>query len=108
MTLIEAVVGTALLGTVLVAVLMANSRLTAQDGVSGPVGGHGGWTWRTRVVESASAEKIDAEVVALEIFAPPDRSRLPLARVEILLHKDGKDGRDEKDETDRFDRPDLD
>ena len=52
---------------------------------SGPVPGHGGWTWRTTTVPSEDAEAIGAEVVAVEVFAPNRQSEPPAARVELLL-----------------------
>jgi len=99
MTLIEAVVGTALLGSLLVGILMADSRqrrqtwcaerrieaCTIADGLleqwwpkrdemprsgGGPVDGHDRWTWRTRTVISRDAERIGGQVVVLEIYGP--------------------------------------
>lgn len=98
-TLVEAVAGTALLGSLLVAVLIASSRLQVQrarsearlaacgvaDGLlegwweerdefprraEGPVPGRDGWRWRTEVVENGAAADLGGEVVALEVFAP--------------------------------------
>lgn len=113
-TLVEAVLGTAILGSLLVSVLLAASRLHVQasraesriaacrvaDGLleawwpkpdafprasEGAVAGSGGWSWRTRVVENAAARTVKAEVVALEIFAPGAGRETPAARVELLL-----------------------
>ena len=99
MTLIEAVAGTALLGTLLVTILVARAKLTAQGrraelrieacrladelleswwpdrrkiprNGTGRIPGPGDWRWRTRVVDNRAAEEMDAEVIALEILAP--------------------------------------
>jgi hypothetical protein len=117
-TLVEAVLGMALLGTLLVTMLVAGSRMTAQRGrverrleacqaadalleswwtnrsalprsASGDLPGRPGWTWRTTPVPSDGAKALEAEVLAVEVFAPgaggPDRE--PAARVEILMPK---------------------
>jgi len=98
-TLVEAVVGTALLGSLLVGILLADARQRRQtwragrrieacavadelleqwwrqpDSLprsdSGSVSGHEGWTWRTHTATSRDARRMRAEVVVLEIFAP--------------------------------------
>jgi len=98
-TLIEAVVGTAILGTLLVGILTADSRQRRQTwraerrieacaiadellegwwpkrdklprASTGRVDGHKGWTWRTRTVSNRDAERMGAEVVVLEVFGP--------------------------------------
>ena len=105
MTLIEAVVGTALLGSLLVGILMADSRQRRQTwraerrieacaiadelldqwwpkrdplprSGGGPIDGHDGWTWRTRTAMNRDAERLGGQVVVLEIFSPD----LPEAR----------------------------
>ena len=114
MTLIEALLGTALLGTLLVAILMAQSRLHRQsvraDGRleacrvadkvlegwwpkrstlprngSGAIEGRKGWTWRTRARDDEAAKAMNMQVVVLEILAA-DRPELgAAASVEIVL-----------------------
>ena len=97
-TLVEAVVGTALLGTLLVSMLLAGGRIEAQSARasrriaacrtadrlleswwsdrtkfprddSGDVQGGEGLRWRTHRIENESAEEWGAEVVALEIVS---------------------------------------
>ena len=106
--------GTALLGTLLVAILTAHARATVQasratlrikaciiaDGLlagwwldkhklprndAGAVPGRPGWTWRTERRHSDDAETLDAEVVAMSIFAPGQPRGLPAAQGEILV-----------------------
>ena len=97
----EAVVGTAILGSLLVALLMAAHRLNVQArrsqsrlaacriaddllaswwgkrsefpaDASGPVAGREGWRWRTSSTPgSEEARRLGARTVALEVFAPP-------------------------------------
>lgn len=93
----------ALLGTLLVAVLMAGARLNRQRGRTalreeatgvadrlleewwanrdefprsddGTVTAERPWSWRTRVVENKGAVPLGCEVVALEIFAGDEAS----------------------------------
>lgn len=116
LTLVEVVVATGLLGTVLASILIATGRVDAQglrarrrieacriaDGLleawwsdrgefprngRGTVAGEAGWTWRTRRVTNEDAGKIDASVVALEVFGPNDRDD-PAVRVEVVLAKE--------------------
>ena len=92
---------TALLGTLLVSVLLADGRVRHQtkraelrteaceiaDGLlakwwkkkdtfprndAGPAKGHVGWRWRTRVVANPRAEDLGGEVIVLEVFAPEE------------------------------------
>jgi hypothetical protein len=113
-TLVEALLGTAILGSLLVSVLLAASRLHVQaaraearitacriaDGLleawwpkpdafprrgQGAVAGREGWSWRTEVVENTAARTVKAEVVALEIFAAGADRGTPMARVEVML-----------------------
>jgi hypothetical protein len=98
-TLVEAALGAALLGTLLVALLVTSSRLEAHgagahmkseacrmaDGLletwwqapekfprtsEGAVPGERGWRWRTRVVENEVVRTLKANMVALELYAP--------------------------------------
>ena len=93
LTLIECVVATALLGTLLVSVLLADGRMRHQakraelraeaceiaDGLlakwwkkkdtfprsdQGPVKGSAGWRWRTRIVANPAVEDLDGEAIA--------------------------------------------
>jgi len=114
MTLVEVVAGTAILGTVLASVIIADARLTAQarkaaamqeacevaDGLlegwwsgqaplprndEGTAAAGGRWRWRMRVVPNKQAEALGAEVVALEIFDASRGSNEPAARVELMV-----------------------
>lgn len=113
-TLVEALVGTVLLGTLLVTILVAKGRLAVQaaqaenrvqacevldsvlerwwpdrDGLprdqAGEVPDRPRWRWQTRRVPNGEADGMHAEIVAVEVFAPGQRDRVPAARVEILL-----------------------
>lgn len=112
---------TALMGTLLASILIAAGRVRAQGGranrrieaceiaeellakwwsdpdefprsARGTVPGQTGWTWRTRTVDSKDAEKLNASVVAIEVFGPgsggTDEDR-PAVCVEVLLPKQG-------------------
>jgi len=99
-TLVEAHLGTALLGSLLVSILVGVAGLQAQavraerrieacriaDRLlaswwtrreqfprrdEGRLETPAGWRWRTRVVPDASARALGGEVVALELFPPP-------------------------------------
>lgn len=114
LTLVEAALAMALLGTLLVSLLVATSQMTAQRGRAerrleacraidalleswwskrsdlprtgtGYVSGHPDWTWRTSLVPNEVAKAIEAEVVAVEVFVPGTPNQEPAARVEILL-----------------------
>ena len=116
LTLIEALAAMAILGAVLAGILTANARMSVQAArasrrveacriadellnawwpkrdelprsAGGQVKDRPGWTWRTRVVDSKAASDMNAEVVALEIFAPGSNgaSGAAAARVEVLL-----------------------
>ena len=116
MTLVEALTGTALLGTVLAAVLLADARLTRQEllarhrleaqnaansllatwwsdrdtlprAADGDVPNHDGWRWRTVVVSNAVAEELGANVVRLEIVDTTSDSPHPLAYVDVLVKR---------------------
>jgi len=116
LTLVEALAGTVLLGTVLAAVLLADGRLAQQESraqhrleaqaaansllaawwsdrdalplaADGDVPGHDGWRWRTAVVPNAVAEELGANVVRLEIVDATSDSPHPLASVEVLVKR---------------------
>jgi len=116
LTLVEALAGTALLGTVLAAVLLADARLTRQEllarhrleaqdaansllaawwadrdtfpcAADGDVPNHDGWRWRTAVIPNAAAEELGADVVRLEIVDVYGDSPNPLAYVEVLVKR---------------------
>lgn len=107
----------ALLGTLLVGMLLAAGRMTAnsarsaqrmracqaaddllagwwlnRDGLprqsEGAVAGSPGWRWKTMPVSNVQAERLGGEVVALEIIG--DRDGQPLLRVELLLGPRGR------------------
>ncbi len=113
-TLVEAVLGTALLASLLVSILLAASRLQIQAtraerritacriadrllktwwakrdefprARSGRVASPEGWSWRTEVVADESARTLRCDVVALEIFAPDSKDGDPAARVELMV-----------------------
>ena len=113
-TLVEALAGSVLLGTLLVSILIAKGQLTiqarrAQDRLAacqvlddflegwwptradapheaaGTVAGHAGWRWQMRRVTRETATALLAEVVAVEVFAPGQSDTTPAARVDILL-----------------------
>ena len=56
-------------------------------GGSGEVEGEQGWYWRTKVVESESAEKFGGEIVALEVFSRAGSDQSAAVRVELLVPK---------------------
>lgn len=114
MTLVEAVAGTAILGSLLVSILIGASRFQVQAGRAerrleacgvadglleawwaniggfprtgrGSVAGRDGWSWRTTLVENAGARALGGEVVALEVFGPGGRTDEPAVRVELFL-----------------------
>jgi len=113
MTLVEVVAGSALLGTLLVTILLAQARIVKQAGLagrrieacgiadgllelwwsdpeefrvdgSGDVQGREGWSWRTNVVENQDVARLGAHVVALEIFGPGAKGEKSSCRIEIL------------------------
>lgn len=113
-TLVEVLAGSALLGTLLVSILVADGRLKLQgrsagahieacgladeqlerffaskEGVppegSGDLAGHEGWRWRTRRVETDCAPAPDAEIVALDVFGPGKADSPPTVTVQILV-----------------------
>lgn len=116
-TLVEALAGTLILGTLLVSILTAKVQLEGQgrrataritacevlDGLlnqwwtdpaslpradQGDVPNYEGWRWRTRTVQSRSASAVGAEIVAVEVFGPPPASaELAAASVELLMAK---------------------
>lgn len=115
-TLVEALAGMVILGTLLTTIVVANAKLISQasraklrveaceiaDGLlekwwakkddfprngSGDVPNREGWRWRTRSLENESAETLNAEIIALEVFSPDWQDVLPTVRIEILLPK---------------------
>jgi hypothetical protein len=113
-TLVEAVAATALLGTLLAAMLISSARIREQThkadlriqaagiadgllgrwwlkprgvprGEEGRVEGRPGWRWRMRTANREDAGRLDAEVVVLEILPPSGAGGQPAARVELLL-----------------------
>jgi len=122
LTLVEAACGMALLGSLLVGIILAGARLARQQGRAerrieaagiadallagwwanrdefpradaGDIPGRDGWRWRTQVVVRDETSALDAEVVALEVFAPQGAPEDAAAiRVEILLPKEEREG----------------
>jgi hypothetical protein len=115
----------ALLGTLLVTLLVATSRMTTQRGRAerrleacraidtlieswwpkrgdlprsgaGYVPGHPDWTWRTSLAPNDAAKTIAAEVVAVEVFVPGATDQEPAARVEILMPQAAKKAESEE------------
>ncbi len=121
-TLVEAIVSMAILGSLVVSIVVAAGRMTAQTGLANerikacrladqllegwwadrdsfPVQSAGIfadetlWRWRTSIVEKRNAEVLQADVVALEIFAPVKNAGVEMAaasekatlRLEVLL-----------------------
>lgn len=113
-SLVEALAGSLLLGSLLVAMLVAMSRMEMQsrraedqvqacavldglleewwqdrdnfpDGDSGEVPDHAGWWWRTRGVANPDARILHGRVIAVEVFSPQTGDSLPAARTEVLL-----------------------
>ena len=112
-TLVEAIVGTAMLATVLVALLLIHSRLMQQSARTqrrleacriaeallgqwqgqdadppapgeGPVTGKVGWSWRARVVHEKAVLDV-GQVVRVEILAEQAETLEPVLGVEILV-----------------------
>jgi len=114
-TLIEAVAGIALMGTLLVSMLVAGGRMQKQSrraelrqtgcriadsliaswyvgaekvprNGSGEVPGHKGWRWRTALRTSRTAEPLGAEVVRVALFAPgDDPQHAPIVHIDLLV-----------------------
>ena len=116
MTLVETAVGAALLGTLLTAIVIANSRLTTQTRFAqekleacriaeeileswqygeealfrdeaGEVAEHAGWRWHRRVSDNEAALEAGAHMVTLRLFAPGMDYESPAVEVEILVPK---------------------
>jgi hypothetical protein len=118
LTLVEAILATALLGTILVSALLTTGRLRRQRwfaerrieaaeiadrllagwwadrdefprAASGEVADRPGWRWRTSVRPSEPADRLNAEIVTLEVFPPrpqgPGDRTGPAVRVEVVL-----------------------
>jgi len=124
LTLVEAAVGTVILGTLLTALVLANARLTAQtiaagsrleacriaedllrdwttseDGVprsgSGEITGRPGWLWHTEPHENEQADELRSAVISVRIFAPGTNAQGPPSlQLELLVPG-------EHDETDK-------
>jgi type II secretory pathway component PulJ len=114
-TLIEAIAGSLLLGSLLVSLLLILSHLNiqsrrAEDRIqasamldelmekwwpdrvnlprngSGTVPNHADWRWQTQTIASPQARVLHGEIVAIELFAPQRKKEDgPAARLEILL-----------------------
>ena len=120
MTLVEVCAGAALLGTLLTAVVVAESRFAVQSRRAGlrveacavvdeildewwsapesfpkegegDVSGRAGWRWRLSGVENEAASELGAHVVRLEVFAPGAERGKPSARVELIRPEEEKD-----------------
>jgi hypothetical protein len=122
LTLVEALAGTAILGSMLVAILVGSARFQTlgaraerrieacrvadrllehwwphrekvpRNGM-GEVPGCNGWTWRTRTAQNEDAGDLGAETVVVDVFAPNAGRDDPAVQVEILL-PDEKNGKD--------------
>ncbi len=116
-TLVEAVVGAVILGTLLVSVLMARLQMESQarraaakltacqvldDQMNlwwinplamprsgeGPADNYPDWTWRTRTRYDDAADALDAEIVTVELFEPGSARAAAGARIELLMPVD--------------------
>ena len=119
MTLVEALAGIGLLGTLLVAILVAESRANRQAWAAdrqmeacraadellhgwwaerkpppaagrGDVPGRDGWQWRTHTRPNPAAEQIGAQVVVLEVLRRGEAE--PAVTLELLAGREGPDG----------------
>ncbi len=128
-TLVEAVVGAALMGTLLTAVVLANARFTVQarsaevrleacriadellgnwfadenvfpKNTGGEIAAHPGWRWQTARSENKSATELDAEVVSLKVFAPGSENGQPAVEVELLLPRESDETPDDRTDID--------
>lgn len=128
MTLVEVMAGLAIMGTLVTGLLVATGRLKAQDlqaqlrleacqvaddlltgwwspkedfprTGNGTVRRNGNWRWRTRPIRSNRAERMGAQVVALEVFPIGTHGGAPVARVDVLLpeENDAPQGRTDTD-----------
>lgn len=126
LTLVEVLAGTALLGTLLVAILLARGEFAQQNrrarqtleacrvldvlmerwrvdaegmppAAAAPLAGRPGWSWRTRTESRSDAAILGAEVVIVEIFTSDSRD--PVVAVEILTPIPEQD-QDAKERTD--------
>ena len=127
-TLVEAVVATALLGTLLVPIVTARVQVAGQSRRSAerveacrildelmnewwkdistmPRNGEGltkthkGWRWRTQSQHRQEDQWLSAEVVAVEIFAP-GRNDEPAAGIEVLLRPEEAQSEESQESTD--------
>ena len=114
MTLVEVLAGTALIGTLLVGILLAEGRATQQqaqagrrvtacalaDGLltewtapgrsiprehQGRISGNPQWAWRTHVVKSSLPEELDCEVISVEVYVADVAE--PMVDIEIVQRK---------------------
>ena len=98
-TLVEVLAGTALLGTLLMAMIVANGRLIEQSSAAerrldayrildelldewwanpegvpregeGALYGRPGWRWRTSTIDDPDAAELGGSIIAIELFAP--------------------------------------
>jgi Tfp pilus assembly protein PilV len=117
LTLVEAVAGTVLLGTLMTGLLLAHVRMLRQarraelrleacsvaDGLmaawwadranlpregTGPVQGRPGWSWRTRTRESEVAAAFLADVVVLRVFAPDLSPGEHAVELEVMVPRE--------------------
>jgi hypothetical protein len=116
-TLVEVLAGSALLATLLVSILVARGQLAVQArradnrmqacailddllagfwasrgtfprSETGDVPNHDGWRWTAGTVPNEGADAMNADVVAVEVFAPGEDGATAAARVEILLSRE--------------------
>ena len=115
MTLVEVVLGAALMGVLLTLVVLATGRFTAQGrgaaerieackvadrlleewwassdafprNTRGEVPGRAGWRWRTAdVKDDEQEETLGAKIMSVEVFAPGCADNAPSARVEMIV-----------------------
>jgi hypothetical protein len=119
-TLVEAVAGTVLLGTLLVYIVLARVQMDSQsrrsqqsvtacrimdnlmnkwwkDPGNMPRNGQDdvpheqGWRWRTRSRQQADALALYSDLVTVEVFAPDADDESPAVKIEILLPAEEED-----------------
>ena len=119
-TLVEALVGSVLLGGLLVSILLADARFKVQTRAagrrieacavadellaelwtreggfprdeSGQIAAYEGWRWRSQRIDGDLTLEMDAEFVSLEVYAPGFDEPEWSARVALVLPKEPLD-----------------
>lgn len=127
-TLVEAVAATALLGALLVPIVTARVQVAGQSRRSaerveacrildelmndwwkdistmprngeGPIKTHKGWRWRTQSQPRHDGDWLNADVAAVEVFAPGWHDE-PAVRIEVLLRPEEAQSEESQESTD--------